>query len=148
MSEHDEFGAAGTEDGNADEADVEAHGLREVAVTGLSAAALIAGAGAGAGDALAANAPQHTSAAAKQAVHKIDAANKGAAISKGSISKESVNKGATFKGAAISKGSISNESVNKGATFKGNAASKFAVSKFAVSKEAVDPSSRRGRNAS
>jgi len=122
MSEHDEFGAAGTEDGNADEADVEAHGLREVAVTGLSAAALIAGAGAGAGDALAANAPQHASAAAKQAVHKIDAANKGAAISKGSISKESVNKGATFKG--------------------------NAVSKFAVSKEAVDPSSRRGRDAS
>lgn len=122
MSEHDELGAAGTEDGTADEADVEAHGLREVAVTGLSAAALIAGAGAGAGDALAAKAPQHASAAAKQAVHKIDAANKGAAISKGSISKESVNKGATFKG--------------------------NAVSKFAVSKENVDPASRRGRDAS
>jgi hypothetical protein len=122
MSEHDEFGAAGTEDGTADEADVEAHGLKEVAITGLSAAALIAGAGAGAGDALAANAPQHTSAAAKQAVHKIDAANKGAAISKGSISKESVNKGAILKA--------------------------NAASKWAVVKQAADPSSRRGRDAS
>ena len=124
MSEHDEFGSAGAEDGNADEADVVAHGFKEVAVTGLSAAAMIVGAG----DALAANAPEHASAASKQAVHKIDAANKSAAVSKQAVSKDAVYKGA---------------SVQKGATFKGN-----AVVKFAVSKEAVDPSSRRGRDAS
>ena len=124
MSEHDEFGSAGTEDDNTDEADVEAHGLKEVAITGLSAAAMIVGAG----DALAANAPEHASAAAKQAVHKIDAGNKSAAVSKQAVSKDAV-----YKGAAV----------QKGATFKGN-----AVVKFAVSKEAVDPSSRRGRDAS
>ena len=49
MSEHDEPEAAETED------EVEAHGLKEVAVTGLSAAALIAGAG----DAIAATTPGH-----------------------------------------------------------------------------------------
>ena len=132
MSENDELEGAETEDN-----DVEAHGLKEVAVTGLSAAAMMVGAG----DALAANAPEHASAASKQAAHSIDskqAVFKGAAISKGSVSKESVN-----KGAAISKGSVSKESVNKGATFKAN-----ATDKWSVSKEAFDPSSRRGRDAS
>lgn len=124
MSEHDELGAAGTEDGNAAEADVEAHGLKEVAVTGLSAAAMIVGAG----DAIAAASTGHVS-AAKQAVHKIDAANKGAAVSKDAV----------FKGAAV----------QKDATYKGNAVSKDAVFKGnAVWKQAVDPSSRRGRDAS
>src|SRR5260221_6644138 len=127
-SEHDE---PEIEKNDAEEADVEAHGLREAAVTGLTAAALIAGAGAG--QAAAATSPGHAAAASKQAVHKIDAANKGAAVSKDAV----------FKGAAI----------QKGATFKGNSVSKFAiskeaVSKFAVSKESVDPSSRRGRDAS
>jgi hypothetical protein len=124
MSEHDELGGAGTEDANADEADVEAHGLKEVAVTGLSAAAMIVGAG----DALAATSPDHASVSAKQAVHKIDAANKGAAISKLAVSKESVNKDAAFKVNAVSKDAV----------FKGSA----------VEKQAVDPSSRRGRDAS
>ncbi len=121
MSEHDEFDGAAPENDNADEADVEAHGLKEVAITGLSAAAMMIGAG----DALAANAPEHASAAAKQAVHKID-------------SKEAI-----YKGAAITKGSVSKESVNKGATYKAHAADKWSVSK-----ESVDPSSRRGRDAS
>ena len=116
MSEHDEFEGAESEDN-----DVEAHGLKEVAVTGLSAAAMIAGAG----DALAANAPEHAAAASKQAAHSID------------------SKQAVVKGAAITKGSVSKESVNKGATFKVNAADKWSVSK-----EAFDPSSRRGRDAS
>ena len=107
MSENDELDGAET-----DENEVEAHGLKEAAVTGLSAAALIAGAGAGAGGALAATSPGHASANAKQAVHKVDAAIKGAAA-------------------------------NKGATFKGN-----SVIKLSVSKESVDPSSRRGRDAS
>jgi hypothetical protein len=131
MSEHDELDPAGTEDANAEEADVEAHGLREAAVTGLSAAALIAGAGAG--EAAAANSPGHVSAASKQVVHRIDAANKVAAV----------NKEAVFKGAAIQKGSLRGETIQKGATFKGTAASKFAVDK-----QSVDPSSRRGRDAS
>jgi len=122
MSEHDELGTPETDDG-AEEADVEAHGLKEVAVTGLSAAALIVGAG----DAMAANAPEHAAAASKQAAHGVD------------------SKQAVFKGAAITKGSISKESVNKGATFKANAADKWPGS---VSKEAFDPSSRRGRDAS
>ena len=72
MSEHDEPDAAETED------EVEAHGLKEVAITGLSAAALIAGGG----DAIAATTPGHAAATSKQAVHKIDAAHKGAAINK------------------------------------------------------------------
>ena len=113
MSEHDELGPAGTDDDNADEADVEAHGLRGAAVTGLSAAAMIAGAG----DALAATSPEHASASAKQAVYKVGAANKHA----------------VFKGSAT----------NKTAALKGN-----SVAKWSVSKEAVDPSSRRGRDAS
>ena len=70
MSEHDEPEPAETED------EVEAHGLKEVAITGLSAAALIAGGG----DAIAATTPGHAAATSKQAVHKIDAAHKGAAI--------------------------------------------------------------------
>jgi hypothetical protein len=129
MSEHDELGAAGTEavnaaednaaEDNAAEADVEAHGLKEVAVTGLSAAAMIVGGG----DALAATSPGHASVAAKQAVHKIDAAHKGAALSKDAV----------LKGAAV----------HKDATFKGN-----AVIKLSAEKQAVDPSSRRGRDAS
>ena len=49
MSEHDEPEAVETDD------EVEAHGLKEIAVTGLSAAALIAGAG----DAIAATTPGH-----------------------------------------------------------------------------------------
>ncbi len=72
MSEHDEPEAVETED------EVEAHGLKEIAVTGLSAAALIAGAG----DAIAATTPGHASATSKQAVHKIDAAQKGAAFTR------------------------------------------------------------------
>lgn len=89
MSEHDELEGTESEDD-----DVEAHGLKEVAVTGLSAAALIVGGG----DALAATTPSHAtpghaSAAAKQAVHKIDAAFKGAAVQKDAI----------WKGAAVSK---------------------------------------------
>jgi hypothetical protein len=77
MSEHHEPEPAETED------DVEAHGLKEAAVTGLSAAALIAGAG----DAIAATTPGHAAATSKQAVHKIDAAHKDA----------------TFKGNALNK---------------------------------------------
>ena len=68
MSEHHEPEPAETEN------DVEAHGLKEAAITGLSAAALIAGGG----DAIAATTPGHASATSKQAVHKIDAAHKGA----------------------------------------------------------------------
>lgn len=116
MSEHDELEGTESEDD-----DVEAHGLKEVAVTGLSAAALIVGAG----DAMAANAPDHASAASKQAAHSID------------------SKQAVFKGAAIIKGSASRESANKDATFKAN-----ATDKLSLSKEAFDPSSRRGRDAS
>jgi hypothetical protein len=67
---------------------------------------------------MAATSPEHASAASKQAVHKIDAAYKG---------------DAAFKGNAA----------NKGPTMKAN-----AVSKSAVSKQGVDPSSRRGREAS
>ena len=67
MSEHDEPEAVETED------EVEAHGLKEIAVTGLSAAALIAGAG----DAIAATTPGHAGATAKQAVHKIDVGAQG-----------------------------------------------------------------------
>jgi hypothetical protein len=119
MSEHDELGGARTDDGNAEEGDVEAHGLKEVAITGLSAAAMIVGAG----DAMAATSPDHAAAAAKQAVHKIDAAYKGDAANKGNAA-------------------------NKGPTNKANAISKQSVSKDAVSKLAVDPSSRRGRAAS
>src|SRR6478752_2111749 len=115
MSEHDELDGAGTEDGN--DADVEAHGFKEVAVTGLSAAAMIVGAG----DAMAATSPEHASAAAKQAVHKIDAANKGPASKANAIVKQSVSK---------------------------LSVSKDAVTKDAVSKQGVDPSSRRGREAS
>ena len=83
MSEHDEPEAAETEE------DVEAHGLKEAAITGLSAAALIAGAG----DAIAATTPGHAAVTSKQAVHKIDAAHKGAAI----------HKDAMWKGAAVQK---------------------------------------------
>lgn len=115
MSEHDELGAAATENDNADEADVEAHGLKEVAVTGLSAAAMIVGAG----DALAANAPEHASAAAKQVMRKID------------------SKSATNKAAAANKAPA-----NRSANLKADAALK------SVSNEAFDPSSRRGRDAS
>jgi hypothetical protein len=85
MSEHDEPEPAETED------DVEAHGLKEAAITGLSAAALIAGGG----DAIAATTPGHAAATSKQAVHKIDAAHKGAAI----------HKDAMWKGAAVQKDS-------------------------------------------
>ena len=67
MSEHDEPEAAETED------EVEAHGLKEAAITGLSAAALIAGAG----DAIAATTPGHAAVTSKQAVHKIDASAQG-----------------------------------------------------------------------
>jgi hypothetical protein len=81
MSEHDEPEAVETED------EVEAHGLKEIAVTGLSAAALIAGAG----DAIAATTPGHASATAKQAVHKIDAAQKGAAFKGDTVSKLSTD---------------------------------------------------------
>src|SRR3954447_4725305 len=105
MSKHDEHEAEPTEDGDAAEADVEAHGLREAAVTGMSAAALIAGAGAG--SALAANAPEHASAAAKQAVHKIDATHKIAATNKtAALKSHAVHKDATWKGNAVSKGSV------------------------------------------
>src|SRR4051794_38091909 len=76
MSDHHEPETAETGD------EVEAHGLKEAAVTGLSAAALIAGAG----DAIAATTPGHAAVTAKQAVHKIDAhkdaAWKGSAVSK------------------------------------------------------------------
>ena len=116
MSEHDELDATAPENDNADEADVEAHGLKEVAVTGLSAAAMIVGAG----DALAANAPEHASANAKQAVHKVD------------------SRQAILKRAATIK-----ESANKSPTLKADAAWKWSLSK-----EAFDPSSRRGRDAS
>jgi hypothetical protein len=123
MSEHDELDVAETEDGNADQVDVEAHGLREAAVTGLSAAAMIVGAG----DAIAATSPGHASVAAKQAVHKIDATIKVAAVSKDAV----------FKGAAV----------HKDATFKGNAVHKDAVFKGnAVEKQAVDPSARQGHS--
>jgi hypothetical protein len=109
MSEHHEPEPAETED------DVEAHGLKEVAVTGLSAAALIAGGG----DAIAATTPGHAAAGSKQAVHKIDAAHKDATF-KGSA----VHKDAVWKGAAV----------HKDATFKGNA----------VIKESADPTFKRG----
>jgi hypothetical protein len=123
MSEHDELDGAKTGDGNIDEADVEAHGLREAAVTGLSAAALIVGAG----DALAATSPGHAAVTAKQAVHKINAAHKGAAVTKDAVFKgAAVHKDAAFKGAAV----------RKDAVLKGNA----------VDKQAVDPSSRQGRS--
>jgi hypothetical protein len=143
MSEHDELDPAGTEDANAEEADVEAHGLREAAVTGLSAAALIAGAGAG--ESLAATSPGHASTASTQAVHRIDAANKGAALNKDAVFKgAALNKEAVFKGAALNKEAVfKGAAVNKEATFKGN-----AVIKLAVDKQSVDPSSRRGRDAS
>ena len=84
MSEHDEPEAVETED------EVEAHGLKEIAVTGLSAAALIAGAG----DAIAATTPGHASATAKQAVHKIDAAHKGAAFKRDTVQQDAMSKGA------------------------------------------------------
>lgn len=112
MSEHDEV--EGTEE------DVEAHGLKEVAVTGLSAAAMIVGAG----DALAATTPGNAAPGAKQAVHKIDAAHKGAAM----------HKDATFKGAAAQK-----DAVQKGATYKGAAVHKG----HAVSKQSADPTLKR-----
>jgi len=81
MSEHHEPEAAETED------DVEAHGLKEAAITGLSAAALIAGGG----DAIAATTPGHAAATSKQAVHKIDAAHKGATFKGNVVIKESVD---------------------------------------------------------
>ena len=92
-------GPAGTED------EVEAHGLKEAAITGLSAAALIAGGG----DAIAATTPGHAAATSKQAVHKIDAAHKVAAVNKNAVHKDAmwkgaaVHKDAAYKGAAISK---------------------------------------------
>ena len=89
MSEHDEPEPAETED------EVEAHGLKEVAITGLSAAALIAGGG----DAIAATTPGHAAATAKQAVHKIDAAHKGAAINKDAVHKDAMRKGAAVRDA-------------------------------------------------
>jgi hypothetical protein len=92
MAEHDEV--EGTEE------DVEAHGLKEVAVTGLSAAAMIVGAG----DALAATTPGNAAPGAKQAVHKIDAAQKGAMVQKDATHKgAAVNKHAALKGHAVSK---------------------------------------------
>ena len=117
MSEHDDV--EGTEE------DVEAHGLKEVAVTGLSAAAMIVGAG----DALAATTPGNAAPGAKQAVHKIDAAHKGAAM----------HKDATFKGAAAQK-----DAVQKGATYKGAAVHKDATFKgHAASKQSADPTLKR-----
>ena len=81
MSEHHELEPAETDD------DVEAHGLKEAAVTGLSAAALIAGAG----DAIAATTPGHVAATSKQAVHKIDAAHKGATFKGNAVIKVSAD---------------------------------------------------------
>ena len=81
MSEHDERDPAETED------EVEAHGLKEAAVTGLSAAALIAGGG----DAIAATTPGHAAATPKQAVHKIDAAQKDAMWKGATVSKLSAD---------------------------------------------------------
>lgn len=101
MSEHDE-----PEPAAIGEDDVEAHGLKEAAITGLSAAAMIVGAG----DALAANAPQHASAASKQAVHKIDAAQKGATYKGNAVVKgAAIQKDATYKGAAVSKGATTKQ---------------------------------------
>jgi len=84
MPEHDERDPAETED------EVEAHGLKEAAITGLSAAALIAGGG----DALAATTPGHAGATAKQAVHRIDATHKVAAANKTAVHKDAMWKGA------------------------------------------------------
>lgn len=95
MSEHDELDGPEAPEGDAD---VEAHGLKEVAVTGLSAAALIAGGG----NAIAATSPGHASANAKQAVHKVDA-----------VQKDAIQKGAMFKGNAVGKLSVSKQSVSK-----------------------------------
>jgi hypothetical protein len=81
MSEHHEPEPAETDD------DVEAHGLKEAAITGLSAAALIAGGG----DAIAATTPGHAAATSKQAVHKIDAAHKGATYKGNAVIKESAD---------------------------------------------------------
>jgi pentapeptide MXKDX repeat protein len=96
MSEHDELEAPD------DDAEVEAHGLREAAVAGISAAALIAGAG----NAVAATSPGHASANAKQAVHKIDA------VQKDAVQKDAVQKGAMFKGNAVVKQSVSKQGVD------------------------------------
>jgi len=115
MSEHHEPDGTETQD------EVEAHGLKEVAVTGLSAAAMIVGAG----DAIAATTPGQATPGAKQAVHKIDAAHKGAAL----------QKDATFKGRAV----------QKDATHKGAAVHKDAANKGnAVSKLSADPTLKRG----
>src|SRR6478672_10725295 len=122
MSENDELDGKAPDADATEDADVEAHGLKEVAVTGLSAAAMIVGAG----DAMAATSPGHASAAAKQAVHKIDATYKG----------DAANKGPTNKANAIVKQAVSKDAVSKDAVSK-DAVSKDAVSKDAVSKDAV-----------
>ena len=118
MSEHDERDPAEPDD------EVEAHGLKEVAVTGLSAAALIAGGG----DAIAATTPGHAGASAKQAVHKIDAAHKGAAINKNAVHKD-----AMWKGAA-----------NKDAAYKTHAVSKLSTDPTLKRTGSTDPTLKRG----
>jgi hypothetical protein len=69
MIEHDPERPEVADEG---ENDVEAHGLTEAAVAGMSAAALIAGAG----NAMAANAPVAKAPGAKHATHKAEAAFK------------------------------------------------------------------------
>jgi hypothetical protein len=97
MTEHD---AERPENAIEGEADVEAHGLKEAAVAGMSAAALIAGAG----NAVAANAPE-AKAPAKHATIKGETVNKFAAdpTHKVSAVDKTVAADATFKLRAVDK---------------------------------------------